>query len=68
MTAQEMIESNKNKIESKRLELISLIKGISKAKDLKDFRNINIEVGKIQDEMDMLFRENQIISALSNDI
>ena len=37
MTAQQMIESNKAKIEAKRLELIEAIKQIGKATTLPEF-------------------------------
>lgn len=66
MTAQQMIESNNAKIESKRLELIEAIKQIGKATTLPEFRQINIVVGNIQNDMAKLFNENELINQLNS--
>ncbi len=66
MTAQQMIESNNEKIESKRLELIEAIKQIGKATTLPEFRQINIVVGNIQNDMAKLFNENELINQLNS--
>ena len=66
MTAQQMIESNNVKIEAKRLELIEAIKQIGKATTLPEFRQINIVVGNIQNDMAKLFNENELINQLNN--
>lgn len=65
MTAQQMIESNNAKIESKRLELIEAIKKISKATTPNEFRQITLVVGNIQNEMGKLFNENELINSLN---
>lgn len=66
MTAQQMIESNNAKIEAKRLELIEAIKQIGKATTLPEFRQINIVVGNIQNDMAKLFNENELINQLNS--
>lgn len=66
MTAQQMIESNNAKIEAKRLELIEAIKQIGKATTLPEFRQINLVVGNIQNDMAKLFNENELISQLNS--
>ena len=66
MTAQQMIESNNTKIEAKRLELIEAIKQIGKATTLPEFRQINIVVGNIQNDMAKLFNENELINQLNS--
>lgn len=66
MTAQQMIESNNAKIESKRLELIEAIKKIGKATTIQEFRQINIIVGNIQNDMSKLFNENELIKHLNS--
>lgn len=66
MTAQQMIESNNVKIEAKRLELIEAIKQIGKATTLPEFRQINIVVGNIQNDMAKLFNENELINQLNS--
>ena len=43
MTPKEMIESNKVKLESKRQELIKVIRSMNKDTGLLEFRKINIE-------------------------
>lgn len=62
MTAQQMIESNKDKLESKRLELIEVIRSINKDTSLLEFRQINLVVGNIQNDMAKLFNENELIN------
>lgn len=66
MTAQQMIESNNAKIEAKRLELIEAIKQIGKATTLPEFRQINLVVGNIQNDMSKLFNENELINQLNS--
>ena len=66
MTAQQMIESNNVKIEAKRLELIEAIKQIGKATTLPEFRQINLVVGNIQNDMAKLFNENELINQLNS--
>lgn len=66
MTAQQMIESNNAKIEAKRLELIEAIKQIGKATTLPEFRQINLVVGNIQNDMAKLFNENELINQLNS--
>jgi len=65
MTAQQMIELNNTKIESKRLELIEAIKKIGKATTPNEFRQINLVVGNIQNDMAKLFNENELINQLN---
>ena len=66
MTAQQMIESNNAKIEAKRLELIEAIKQNGKATTLPEFRQINLVVGNIQNDMAKLFNENELINQLNS--
>ena len=66
MTAQQMIESNNAKIEVKRLELIEAIKQIGKTTTLPEFRQINLVVGNIQNDMAKLFNENELINQLNS--
>ena len=66
MTAQELIESNKDKIESKRLELIDIIRSINKDTDLPEFRQINLVVANIQNDMAKFFNENELINQLNS--
>jgi hypothetical protein len=65
MTPKEMIELNKVKLESKRQELIKVISSMNKDTGLLDFRQINIVVGNIQNDMAKLFNENELITQLS---
>lgn len=65
MTSKEMIESNKSKLESKRQELIKVIRSMNKDTSLLEFRQINIVVGNIQNDMSKLFNENELINKLS---
>lgn len=64
MTAKELIESNKIKLEFNRLELIQLLRSINKDTNLLEFRKINLTVGNIQNEMQKLFNENDIVNQL----
>jgi hypothetical protein len=64
MTAKELIESNKVKLEFNRLELIQLLRSINKDTNLLEFRKINLTVGNIQNEMQKLFNENDIVNQL----
>ena len=64
MTAKELIESNKIKLEFNRLELIQLLRSINKDTNLLEFRKINLTVGNIQNEMEKLFNENDIVNQL----
>ena len=66
MTAQQMIESNNAKIEVKRLELIEAIKQIGKTTTLPEFRQINLVVANIQNDMAKLFNENELINQLNS--
>lgn len=66
MNAQQMIESNNLNIEAKRIELIEAIKQIGKATTLPEFRQINIIVGNIQNDMAKLFNENELITQLNS--
>ena len=66
MTAKELIESNKDKIESKRLELIDIIRSINKDTDLPEFRQINLVVANIQNDMAKFFNENELINQLNS--
>lgn len=66
MTAQQMIESNNAKIEAKRLELIEAIKKFGKATTLPEFRQINLVVYNIQNDMAKLFNENDLIKQLNS--
>lgn len=66
MTAKELIESNKAKLEAKRLELLDVIRSINKDTDLLEFRQINIVVGNIQNDMAKLFNENELINQLNS--
>ena len=66
MTAQELIESNKDKLESKRLELIDVIRSINKDTNLLEFRQINLVVGNIQNDMAKLFNENELINQINS--
>ena len=65
MTPKEMIESNKAKLEIKRQELLKAIRSMNKDTGLLEFRQINIVVGNIQNDMAKLFNENELISQLS---
>ena len=65
MTPKEMIESNKSKLESKRQELLKAIRSMNKDTSLLEFRQINIVVGNIQNDMSKLFNENELINKLS---
>jgi hypothetical protein len=65
MTPKEIIESNKTKLESKRQELIKIIRSMNKDTGLLEFRQINIVVGNIQNDMGKLFNENELINKLS---
>lgn len=60
-----MIESNKTKLESKRQELLKTIRSMNKHIGLLEFRQINIVVGNIQNDMAKLFNENELIAQLS---
>ena len=60
-----MIESNKSKLESKRQELLKAIRSMNKDTSLLEFRQINIVVGNIQNDMGKLFNENELINKLS---
>ncbi len=66
MTAKELIESNKAKLEAKRLELLDVIRSINKDTDLLEFRQINLVVGNIQNDMAKLFNENELINQLNS--
>jgi hypothetical protein len=65
MTPKEMIELNKSKLESKRQELLKSIRSMNKDTSLLEFRQINIVVGNIQNDMGKLFNENELINKLS---
>ena len=65
MTPKEMIELNKSKLEIKRQELLKAIRSINKDTSLLEFRQINIVVGNIQNDMGKLFNENELINKLS---
>ncbi len=60
-----MIESNNTKLESKRQELIKVIRSMNKDTSLLEFRQINIVVGNIQNDMGKLFKQNELITHLS---
>lgn len=68
MTAKEMIESNNAKLEAKRQELLNVIRSMNKDTSLLEFRQINIVVGNIQNDMGKLFNENELITQLSKTI
>jgi hypothetical protein len=51
MTPKEMIESNNAKLEAKRQELLNVIRSMNKDTSLLEFRQINIVVGNIQNDM-----------------
>ena len=66
MNAKELIESNKAKLESKRLELLEVIRSINKDTNLIEFRQINLVLGNIQNDMAKLFNENDLIKQLNS--
>ena len=59
-----MIESNKSKLECKRQELLKAIRSMNKDTGLLEFRQINIVVSNIQNDMGKLFNENELINKL----
>jgi hypothetical protein len=65
MTPKEMIESNNAKLEAKRQELLNVIRSMNKDTSLLEFRQINIVVGNIQNDMSKLFNENELINKLT---
>jgi hypothetical protein len=65
MTPKEMIESNNEKLELKRQELLNVIRSINKDTGLLEFRQINLVVGNIQNDMGKLFNEKELIKNLS---
>lgn len=60
-----MIESNNAKLEAKRQELLNVIRSMNKDTSLLEFRQINIVVGNIQNDMSKLFNENELINKLT---
>ena len=66
MNAKELIESNKAKLESKRLELLEVIRSINKDTNLLEFRRINLVLGNIKNDMAKLFNENDLIKQLNS--
>ncbi len=60
-----MIESNNEKLELKRQELLNVIRSINKDTGLLEFRQINLVVGNIQNDMGKLFNEKELIKNLS---
>jgi hypothetical protein len=64
MTPQELIESNKAKLEYKRLELIDVIRSINKDTSLLEFRQINLLVENIKNDMSLYILENELVNQL----